>query len=126
MDAKPNVSHTAEEVDLTYLVNMCDGDKTFMRDMIVSFIEEIPLTLNNLSTLVQKKDWVILGKLVHKMKPAIQFMGLKKTYEVIKETETNCKNEGKLEKIPQDIAFIIYNIQSALPVLQSKLDNDYA
>jgi HPt (histidine-containing phosphotransfer) domain-containing protein len=126
MDAKPNDSLTAEEVDLTYLSSMCDGDKTFMRDMIASFIEEIPLTLNNLSTQLQKKDWETLGKLVHKMKPAIQFMGLKKTYEVVKETESNCKNEGKLEKVPQAIGLIICNIQLAIPVLRAKLDNEYA
>ncbi len=125
MDDKLNDSLVAEDVDLTYLSSMCDGDKTFMRDMIVSFIDEIPLTLNSLSAQLNSKDWITLGKLVHKMKPAIQFIGLKRTYEVVRETEVNCKSERKLEKVPQDIAFIIYNIQSAIPVLQAKLDNDF-
>lgn len=117
-------SEPSETVDLTYLSNMCDGDPAFMREMIKSFIKDIPDILSGITLKLEQKDWAGVGKLAHKMKPAVQFMGLSKTLEAIRAIEVNCKKDKNQEETVTLVKFVIHNIQTATPELQEKLDKN--
>lgn len=124
LENKPNTSGFTDPVNLTYLSHMCDGDKAFIREMIESFIRDIPSTLSNIYEKLQEEDWAAVGKLAHKMKPAVQFMGLQQTLDIVKVIETNCKQHLSLSEVPHLVESVLLNIQAALPQLQKMLDKD--
>lgn len=117
-------SESADSVDLTYLSSMCDGDPAFMREMITSFINDVPDILAGITLKLEEKDWEGVGKLAHKLKPAVQFMGLSKTLEAIRTIEANCKKDQTREETVNLIKLVIHNIQTATPELREQLDKN--
>lgn len=113
-----------DTVDLTYLSNMCDGDKAFISEMIKAFIRDMPNTLSNIIEKIEKKDWDEVEKMAHKMKPAIQFVGLSITHKILRNVEINSKSRQDLEQIPELINIASTNIHHAILELQTKLDDN--
>lgn len=124
---KPNLQESLanDTVDLTYLSNMCDGDKAFIGEMVKAFISDMPKTLSGIREKIEEKDWKEVEKMAHKMKPAVQFVGLNASYEILKNVENNCRSSQDLEQIPDLLKIASANIHNAILELQAKLDNDF-
>lgn len=119
----PHTFTTNDTSNLSYLSSMCDGDKTFMQEMIQAFIHDMPKTLWNLRKKLEEQDWNEVEKIAHKMKPATQFVGLNITVDILRNIEHNSKYRQDLEQIPDLINMVSANIQHAVLELQIKLDN---
>jgi HPt (histidine-containing phosphotransfer) domain-containing protein len=107
--------------DLSYLEMVSDGDKEFITQVVTSFIENNKEIIEGLENGKKEENWEEMGKLIHKMKPSLEMVGLTPLKEKIIQAETNLKNG---ENIPETLPLvdeIIANCNQAIEELQADL-----
>lgn len=107
-----------DTVDLTYLSNICDHDALFMREMIDNFIQEMPNNVSSLKEHITAANWQDTKKIAHKIKPALQFMGLVKTLEYAKSMELLNEQEAKQQDVLPVYELIAINVYQAINALE--------
>ncbi|MBL3655695.1 PAS domain-containing hybrid sensor histidine kinase/response regulator [Fulvivirga sediminis] len=112
----------ARITDLTYLKSICDGDKTFMRDMIETFLLNTPPTINEMQKWINKAEWLKVGHLAHKIKPSITFMGIDSLKPLIKNIEVYGKDNYKTDLIPTLVDELSEKCQTAYKELRKELE----
>ncbi|MEQ8304738.1 MAG: ATP-binding protein [Cyclobacteriaceae bacterium] len=63
-------------IDLTYLKKVSNNDKGFITEIVRSFLDSTPKTLQEIKSQMKSEDWVKLEKEVHKIKPTLVMIGL--------------------------------------------------
>ncbi|WKN29933.1 Hpt domain-containing protein [Porifericola rhodea] len=122
MSNEPNHNENIEvleQVDLSYMKEISDGDSDFIEAMVSSFVSEMPEMLYLLNIYLKSKDWEGMSKLAHKIKPSIQFMGLNKSYEIIKSIEQNGKNNDGAQ-ISDQFPLFLQTIEEAISTLKGE------
>ena len=110
--------------DLTYLSNVCGGDKVFIREMIETFIQNTPPAINEMQKWINQKDWNKVGDIAHKLKPSITFMGIESIKQTIKDIENYGKENINTEQIPKLVGYFSEKCQTAYKELQLILKNE--
>jgi PAS domain S-box-containing protein len=84
---EPGAEKAKALYDLTRLIQLSNGDMSFVKKMVTMFIKQTE-DFNKEFTEIQKvKDIVMLNKLSHKMKPAIDNLGIVSLTTLIRELE---------------------------------------
>ena len=112
-------------VDLSYLKKISDGDKSFIKEMIETFIKNAPEDIMKLKALMKRSNWDEIAQLAHKIKPALKFMGIKAASEHILEIEENTKMKTNLEKVPGLILQLEKEITEGKKELEQILAKDF-
>ncbi|MEO6883921.1 MAG: response regulator [Bacteroidia bacterium] len=73
---KINKRKPAELVDLSYLLELTKGKKSFILEMIHIFLEQNPIDLQVIEKAIAKSDLETVKAIAHKMKTSISFIGL--------------------------------------------------
>ena len=60
--------------DLTSLEIVCNGDVYFMNQMIKIIEDNAPNDLNEISLAIRKKDFKYLKRIVHDMRPSVNYI----------------------------------------------------
>lgn len=63
-------------IDLTYLNELCDGDSSFIVDILETFLSEVPKDIHQLETYIQEGNIVHTGLLIHKTKGSLKLLGV--------------------------------------------------
>jgi PAS domain S-box-containing protein len=79
--------------DLTLLWSVANDDEAFIRKVLATYMDTVPADIDRLEDALAENDWNTVGKQAHKLKPAIDYMGIKALKNVIR----------KMEAIPDDI-----------------------
>lgn len=108
--------------DLTYLKGVCDGDENFIVDMVSSFITDVPLILEEMQEHKKKRRWKPIGKLAHKLKPSVQFMGIHSLEDTVKAIETDAFYSSDIEELPNKVEKLINILSLAIPELAQQLE----
>ncbi len=87
-------------VDLSYLKDISDNDEEFVKEMIQSFMENSPLMITQIKKAADNLDWEEVGKIAHKIKPSIVFMGINSIKDVVETIESNGLKNKNTDKIP--------------------------
>ncbi|MBL4898797.1 MAG: response regulator [Colwellia sp.] len=82
---------------LDYLQRMVNGNGKVMKTVAATFVEEFPVELVELTTDIEKMEWMKTERLAHKMKSSIDMMGIKQAGKLIREIETSAKEQINLE-----------------------------
>lgn len=107
--------------DLTYLKGISEGSNEFMRKMIETFIEETPKLLQGMDNCLTEKNWNGLKDIAHKMKPSVDFMGMRSIWEAIKNIEWYAAEKINLNLLPDLVAKIKTVCQYAIEELEIEL-----
>lgn len=89
--------------DLSYLYEICMDDDRLVTEMIALFLENVPLSIKRLKTLVRQEEWSEVAAVSHKLKPNLAYVGLDSAREMIERVEKNAKSEEKLDAIEEQI-----------------------
>jgi HPt (histidine-containing phosphotransfer) domain-containing protein len=119
-----SVPDTTQKTDLSYLLNLSDGDLNFVKEIIEAFLQEIPLALQQLETHVKNQEWEASGKVVHKLKPNFAMLGMQKLETKAKQIDA-CLKETPIDPDQLGILFaqLFVKIREVIPVLtQQKMD----
>lgn len=86
--------------DLTYLMELSDGNKTFVKEMITLFLSENPEEIKSLEKGISEKNYKTIKTIAHKLRSTIPFIGLDKVIEKdVAETEALASVMGDMKEI---------------------------
>lgn len=92
-----------EYIDLSYLKEASGGNGSFIKEMILLFLKQTPDYLEQLKANYGESDWENFRKIMHKLKPTVTMMGIKKGEELIKKIEVRVKGQTELETVGPDL-----------------------
>jgi CheY-like chemotaxis protein/HPt (histidine-containing phosphotransfer) domain-containing protein len=105
--------------DLTMIHSVSGGDASFIKKMVLLFIETVPQNVAELKKSAEAENWDQAAKLAHKLKSTIDSMGIKSIHQEIRLVEANAKQKANLAEMPsliQKIGSVIANCVEQLHV----------
>ncbi len=128
LDFIPNTDHIQPDssVEKTYnlekLQNLSAGDPTFIKSMITIFLEATPISIKQMEEALDSDDYLTVGKIAHRIKPNVQYLGMDTLHVSAKEIELFVKQDH----IDKDtLVKKVENFISELQSLSSKLHEDF-
>ena len=107
-------------IDLTYLKKVSNDNQEFIQEIINTFLESMPKSIEDISRYLKDKNWIQLGKVAHKIKPTITLMGIHSLKEKILQLETET-TIGTNEKLITDLSNdLCLDLSKAIELLQVK------
>lgn len=107
------------EFDLSYLIKASDNNQEFIQEIITTFLDSMPKTIEEIQTQLQRKNWARLANVIHKIKPSITLMGihhLKDKISLLEHvTRTNQDEQiiqGLATDVSQSLSKVIRSLQS--------------
>ncbi len=83
-----------KHINTDYLDEISEGNQDLACDLIEMFIKQVPIFSEQLDDLYYKGDFILLGKLAHKIKSSVAMMGIDELTTDMKTLE-NISKEGK-------------------------------
>jgi len=111
------MNSTTTHTNLEYLRLMADGDQDMEQTMLEMLITELPDEFEKMKTHLAAGEWEDLGKVSHKMKSTLAFIGNDEMTNANKEIEQSAKHLDNLEKVPA----LMETFGSALPAVMDEL-----
>ncbi|MEI6412270.1 MAG: PAS domain S-box protein, partial [Bacteroidota bacterium] len=111
---------TLHPFDLSYLIDLSNGDYNFINAIVDAFLIESPLALQGLETQLCHQNWEQLHKLIHKIKPNYAMLGMQDLHEIAVEIETLYKASPTVDvvKMTDLVKAFIRNSNTVLPFLE--------
>lgn len=91
--------------DLNSLNNLGRGDTEFIDKMIFIFVEQTTETIEKITNAIHQADYVEVSRLIHKIKPSVESMGITSVLSEIKHLEKIAKTTNDKEQI-----IVLFNI----------------
>lgn len=91
-------------IDYSYLYEISDNDREFIKDMLDTVIKNTPGNLDEIEKAGDEKKWTELARSVHKLKPSLLLLNIDSLTAHIKRLEADAKGQIDLELIPTKIA----------------------
>ncbi|TAE46806.1 MAG: response regulator [Bacteroidetes bacterium] len=112
---------------LDELRRLTQGDPRFMTNMLRIFVNTASTHLEQLTRSADAGDWEVLGMTAHKLVPPCRHLGLVPLVEQLKGIEADCKEQERLESLPQranlaadTLTAIIREVKQDLSELESE------
>ena len=87
-------------IDLTYLIEMLEGNKKFIKEVIELFIKNIPPDLILLEEAIKKQNFIAIKDIAHKLRSSVPLMGLENELDpVLSAMEEKGKSKMDIEDI---------------------------
>ncbi len=100
-------------------MELSDGSKEFIEDMINIFIEQVPEFSTNMNSFYSDNKWEELSKLAHKAKSSVAVMGMNKLADELKSLELMAKKEESTENCKPIIDKFIVECNGAVTELEA-------
>ena len=92
-------SFEANVCDLKELIKMMNGKKHLIKEIIETFLEEIPKELFLINNAVEKIDYAGIKKFSHSLRSTVSIMGIALVEPILKEMEDLAKLTKNIDKI---------------------------
>lgn len=117
-----NEKHSSERItNLTFLKEMSDDSDSFVNDFIILFLQNAPESLQSMQNHSKNKNWEQLRQVVHKIKPSLNYIGLKEIYTLSATVEDYCRQGIHLDEINDMVNRITSTCEIALNELRQEL-----
>jgi len=103
-------TETDSVIDLSYLERVSDGNNAFIHELMQTFLESMPKSIEEIKAFAQEGDWPHLAKAVHKIKPTITMMGI----HSLKEKIILLEQEAKAGNQPAKIDMLVSEVSTQL------------
>ena len=106
---------------LDYLKSVSGGDESFILDMLVTFISNVPEELNKIKGFVNQKNWNKAGQTAHKFASNLLFLEIEELKSIAIEIEENGINETNIDKIPR----LVQDLENGCNQIIDELKRDF-
>ena len=107
--------------DLSYLHDYSSNDKDFVIEMVELFISSTPGFLDEMQNAFDKGEYKTVGRISHKIKPSMTFMGIKNGKELTIELEEVALEGNDIDKISSKVKEVIQLCTNAIEELKDSL-----
>jgi signal transduction histidine kinase/DNA-binding NtrC family response regulator len=90
---------TSPVTDLDYLRQMSDGNEDFFREFITLFLQNAPVSLNEIEEGINSCNWEKIRQAAHKLKPSLSYVGMKEIHAKTARVEELAKTQSGLDEI---------------------------
>ena len=121
ISSKPSIIEKKKaSYDLSSIIAISRGDEEFVNKMIGLFIKQTHEACVDLERYVSENNFNEISKLIHKIKPNIEGMGITSILGEIRELEFLCENSNDKE----NIEILVINIIKVLKEVVAELEMD--
>ncbi len=120
-----NASFPEPEVKLTnleYLRVLSEDNESFFKDFINLFLSNTPETMAALNNCLEVKNWEGVRQAAHKIKPSLNYLGLKDAQKTAATIEELSKELSQLEKIPGLVGELNETLSAVYKELETELN----
>ena len=104
--------------DLSSIIAISRGDNDFVQKMIDIFIEQTIEVCNEIENCIAVNNFIEISRLIHKIKPNIEGMGINSIYDEVRELERICENSNDKERI--QLLFVVVKNALMTAVIELK------
>ncbi|MFP4058966.1 MAG: Hpt domain-containing protein [Bacteroidales bacterium] len=102
--------------DLSYLLNMTDGNPELLKEMIGIFIEQFKELSDGMQNALEEERYTELSKIAHKAKSSVAIMGMEQMAKKLKKLELYASKGTNREKYHEIIEE--YNHECSISVAE--------
>ena len=113
-------THNNKVTDLTYLIQVSNGDDHFIKEMIDVYMQQTPEAIGNLEKHLKNKDWEMVRVVTHKIKPSFSFFGLSDLSAIVNSIEEYCEKQIHLDLLPGMISKVKSTCAKAMKELEEE------
>lgn len=117
-----NDKNTNPLYDLAKLEEISRGNKDFVEKMIRLFVEQVPASIEEMQAAYLERNFEIIKKVAHRIKPSIDNMGVSSLKAEIREIETLAMENTDSPKLIK----LIQQLDSKIRKVVDKLRQDFA
>ena len=107
---------------LDYLNSISGGDNDFVKEMIQTFLSNVPVELVNMRQLIEKSDWPIVGSEAHRFASNLVFLELNTLRNIAVQIEEMGTNQKHTDQIPG----LFLQLEEGCNQIIRKLQNDFS
>ena len=85
------VDLTNLDLDLTLLQEIADGSDEFIVESIDMFLQQTPISIQEIGNAFDEMDWLSASAAAHKLKATLGFFGMLNSQALIQQIEQSCK-----------------------------------
>lgn len=108
--------------NLSKVYAISDNDVEFAKQIVVLFLEEVPVEIKNIKQGLEEKDYNMVYHAAHKIKPTLDLLGMDLAYEDVVAVENWSRNKGKKKEIKD----IVKSLKEYVSKTVKELKKDYA
>jgi len=109
--------------NLDYLKMLSDDSETFFKEFIQMFLKNTPETITELVKQTELKNWEGVRQAAHKVKPSLNYMGMKDASNLAAEIEKSAKEMTGVNQIPSKVATLCTLCETAYIELNEEINN---
>lgn len=107
--------------NLSKVYAISDNDVEFAKQIVVLFLEEVPVEITNIKEGLKEKDYNKVYHAAHKIKPTLDLLGMDLAYEDVVAVEAWSRAEGK----KKEIKAIVDSLKEYVSKTVKELKKDY-
>jgi HPt (histidine-containing phosphotransfer) domain-containing protein len=111
------------KTDLSYLVDMTEGNKGLISEMIEIFSTQVNQYRSLMLQFYIEENWEEISQLAHKAKSSVAIMGMKDLAQNLKELELLARDGKDTESYPVMIDYFRNECKIAIAELQDYVSN---
>lgn len=108
-----------EPVDLSYLQRVSSNNQEFIDEMVSTFIDTMPKSIQEIRSHANNGDWHSLATAIHKIKPSLSLMGLNRARETAAKIEHDAREKIDLSLLGKATSELCEHLESAVAELRS-------
>ena len=93
-------------IDLSYLEQVCSGNKALVAKMIDLFIQQTPLQMKQMWEYSLAGDWHKFFNVAHKVKSSLAMMGVRSLESSMENLEEYSKHKIQLHAVPDLLKYV--------------------
>jgi HPt (histidine-containing phosphotransfer) domain-containing protein len=115
-------TNTEKCYNLDMIEVLCRGDKEKVKKMIALFIEQMPLSIEQLKSAESKNDYSEIKKITHKIKPIVVYYSL----TGIEKTLTRIEQLATIESLTNELKTSISDLGISVSIVIEQLKKDFS
>lgn len=108
-------------LDLTFLNEISGGDQDFIKDVLNTFLEEMPKDIEQMNQAILQQDNKMIGRMAHKTKSTLQTLGLHDLKKLALTIEQSIKDEPATPKAVVWAKEFIQHMDQVYPNVKAEL-----
>ena len=109
-------------IDLSYLEQVCGGNKALVVKMIDLFVQQTPQQLKQMWELSAAGEWHKFFNIAHKVKSSLAMMGVKSLATPMENLEEYSKNKTNLHTVPD----LLKHVEGTCNHILEEIEKDYS
>lgn len=107
--------------DLTFLKQISDNDMDFIKDVLKTFLDEMPKDMEAMNQAINSQNFVDIGKIAHKTKSTLQTIGLSELKNLALTIEQAIKQGSTDSNILEQAKSFQLHMEKTYPYIQQKI-----